>query len=131
MTQKQRQELFNKATTGVLSQGALCKETPKNGGECAYTIGEMHCGIGWFIPTDVLAESKRYNNKGIKTILAYYSDSPIGQYFKNTYGDDLEAIQFLHELQTAHDMANNFEDFKVRSKEFAKAYKLRFKKLLN
>jgi hypothetical protein len=129
LSQDQKQELFDKAVSGVLKQGGFSKDS----GRCVYLAhGGFRCGIGHCVPMEVLVKSAANNTDSIGAIIG--SINPIATYFEETYGitsDQTNDVAFLTSLQSVHDGYQDLPTFQWAAKHFAELYKLNFDVITN
>lgn len=118
-----KQEMFDAAYRGVVTQGKLCKVA----GCCLYNHNGMHCAIGWIIPSDV---GERWDEESINFTDGAMWDS-LAEKELEAIGITLddETFDFLRDLQFAHDNVSTLMDFKQNMKEIADLYGLRIPEL--
>lgn len=125
------QEMFDKAVTGIKTQGRLSQGpvNPGNGkpGVCYYRHPDdaaVRCAVGHLIP-DELYDGKKMEGRSVN------SDAVLGTAMREhlgiprvSAGLPSPAVSMLSQLQTAHDDAHTVEEFLTRAADVARQFHL-------
>lgn len=113
-----RQEMFDKSVAGLASQGF--ERSVSTDGEieaCLYRSGARRCAYGWILPDNILDRLERDGNLSCAalTLFQLYVVGELPGY------DDVE---FIVDLQRAHDSATFHGHMKSNLRELAARYNL-------
>lgn len=114
------QEIFNKSVKGLNSQGF--KQSKKSSTDsCAYRgQGDKRCAIGHCIEDEKIA--RKWDKSGTADICSIAADFEAEFYL--IFGKRVN-LDFLSELQEAHDHCGSPEDMKDALREVAREFKLK------
>lgn len=108
-----RQETFDTVWNGVIQQGRICRSP--NGG-CAYRDADAHCAVGHVLKGKIHEDHNAWRFRGnLQGLRAHYPEMK----------SILEDVEFLSELQEAHDGSVDVEDFKILMARVAKRYHIK------
>ncbi len=101
-----KQEMFDKALNGIRAQGGASMS--KHDACCRYILGERMCAIGLLVgPGDLVCEIDQRAAGSVKYV-AGYDKKQLNDRFAASIGlnlADLDQLEFLGQLQSAHDHA--------------------------
>lgn len=101
------QEAFDRASQGVIDQGFMSLSAERG---CCYKTGNLKCGVGHLLLDDEMCE--RWDRKGF-AIISLMACMPVQALndLKDSGLDQLP-LQFLSDVQVAHDKAETLSEFK-------------------
>lgn len=125
------QEMFDKAVTGIKTQGRLSQGpvNPGNGkpGVCYYRHPDdaaVRCAVGHLIP-DEMYDGKKMEGRSVN------SDAVLGAPLREhlgiprvSAGHPSPPVSMLFQLQTAHDDSHTVEEFLTRAASLARVFRL-------
>lgn len=123
----QYQEMFDKALSGVLKQGCLSREPtgPAGAYMCRYrSTNGAKCSVGHLIEDDHLAH--RMDLMDGSSIMHIVNSGEFDEVLPHFINKD--TVEFITEMQCAHDYADNVERFLTNMREIASRWGLTMKK---